>query len=135
MIMIVYKSLYALGIYYEEMKLLETSWTAESSKLEISEAKNEFLEILGAIEQYKPGFILADTCKFNLQMDSEFQNWIVMHFISEIIELKVTKYAILVTSDTFKVVSEELMAGFPDEGFEIQYFTSREQAMNWMGVK
>jgi hypothetical protein len=133
--MIVYKSLYALGIYYEEIKFLETSWTVESAKLDISGAKNEFLEMLGAIEQYKPSFILADTCKFNLLVDSDFQNWIVMHFISEIIELKVTKYAILVTSETFKVVSEELMAGFPDEGFEIQYFTTRDQALNWMGVK
>jgi hypothetical protein len=135
MIMIVYKSLNALGIYDEEKKLLETSWTDESINLDVIGAKKEFLLMLKAIEECKPSYIIADTCKFKLEVDHEFQNWIVFKFISGIMELKVSKYAILVTPEIFKNVSNEIMANFPIEDFEIQYFIDKRQALKWLGVK
>jgi hypothetical protein len=133
--MIVYKSLLSIGIFYDENKLLETSWTDESSGMDIVEAKNEFLEILKIVSNYTPKFILADTCKFKLEVDQDFQNWIVLKFIAKIIDLKVLKYAILVSPEAFKDVSKEFMADFPEDEFEVQYFTNRDQALNWMGIK
>jgi hypothetical protein len=135
MIMIVYKSLYALGMYNEEKKLLETSWTNESNNLDVIAAKKEFLLMLKAIEQSKPSFILADTCNFTMEMDHDFQNWIVLKFISGIMEMKVSKYAILVTPEKFENVSNEVMEDFPDEDFEIQYFIDKSKALNWLSVK
>ena len=133
--MIVYNSDLALCNFNEDSKLLETSWIIQPSVMTITQAKHEFLETLKVIANLKPRYILADTLNFTIKVDPELQSWIVLKFIGEIKEHMVLKYAILVTTETFKNVSNELMSDFPDDDFEIQYFTNKEKALNWMNVK
>src|SRR5512133_78183 len=104
--------------YNEELALLETVWMPRSSELTKEEVKLEMKRFLTFILERKPRSIIADTRFFGFNVDNDLQQWIVLHYISRIIDSHTSKYAILVTEELFPVVSKNFVHEEDLENFD-----------------
>ncbi|MFW5752119.1 MAG: hypothetical protein ACOCW8_02150 [bacterium] len=128
----IYNSDYSVIMQQPRDNLLISSWKSRSSELDEDGVKKEMLMLLDNTREFHPTGILADTREFYFDIDQKMQDWIVKHLISEIIELGVHKYAIVVTEDSYKYLSRELIEEETFDNFSIQYFTDHEKALAWL---
>ncbi|MFN8208173.1 MAG: hypothetical protein U0T82_12305 [Bacteroidales bacterium] len=91
-----YTSDYARIDYNIETSLMETVWMPRSSELNREWVMKEMQNFLALAREKRPLCMIADTRYFGFKVDQELQQWIVLHYISEIIECDVKRYAILV---------------------------------------
>lgn len=131
----IYESKYAEAEFSEELQIAETRWTGNTEGLDDVTLMNEFRALLVCLTSIRPLCILADTTGFRKEMTELMQQWIVMQYMQPIIEHGTFRYAILVSPDTYQTVSHEIIEENTVEGFEIQYFTSRDQALEWLTIK
>ena len=119
----------------EELSLLYTEWNETSAEMTEEEVKDEFQVILRKVGELHPELMIADTLKFKYAINPDTQRWITRFFMADIIEMGVRKYAMIVNEDLYKRYTakdeeEELV-----EGFKLNYFLNKDQAMNWLLVE
>jgi hypothetical protein len=130
--MVIYDSTFAEVSLDPERKLVITSWFETSVKLNTEGVMNEMQAMLDSALPHKPYGIIADTRKFFVKVNQELQSWIVLNFISRLIDAGIERYAIIVTEKAFPQVAHTRVTEGNIEGFDIQYFTSLEDANEWI---
>lgn len=131
--MLIYKSLYSTTDYYKEQNFICSAWLTESSVLTKDSFKDEMVKVLAQIKECVPKKVLIDTRNFKFNVTQEVQDWIVKFFLERVIELGVTKYAIVVPVDIYKTVSvDHIQTDDKDEEIAIQYFKDIEAAKSWI---
>lgn len=111
----------------------------EMSQEDFMEVMKTFTESL--INLYQQGKIkkeslriLIDTYEGSLIVMPETQEYIDKHYFSQVIHL-CKKLAIIPSKDfTSQVATQLLMEEENAQNFQTQYFTSREEAMNWLNA-
>ena len=131
----IYGSKYAEAEFSEELQIAETRWTGATEGLSEVTLMNEFRALLNCLTSIRPLYILADTTGFRMEMTELMQQWIVMQYMQPIIDLGTSRYAILVSPDTYQTVSREIIDENTVDGFEIQYFISKEKALEWLTIR
>ena len=128
----IYNSDYSVIKLPENEKCLLSSWKPKSSELDEDGVKKEMLLLLDYVKEHSPFGIMVDTRDFRYEINQKLQDWIVKHLIAEIIDLGVSKYAIIVTEENYRFVSRELIEEETFEDFSIQYFTDQNKAWSWL---
>lgn len=118
--------------YAPEPSLIETVWMPRSSELSKENIKAEMNRFLDLIRDKRPRAVIADTRYFGFKVDQELQQWIILHYISEIMEMGVKRYAILVSEEVFKELNKDAGQEENYTDFEVKYFTSHPDAFRWV---
>jgi hypothetical protein len=127
-----YTSDYARVDYSPDSSLLETVWMPRSSELNREWVIKEMQNFLSLAREKRPHCMIADTRYFGFKVDQELQQWIILHYISEIIDCGVIHYAILVTEEKFPELSKINLKDDSQEDFHVKYFTSHAEAFRWV---
>lgn len=118
--------------YQEPVSVLETVWMPRSSELGDEGVMREMRTFLEFIHSKKPRGIIADTRYFGVKVTPSLQSWIVLHYMAEIMELGVKKYAILVTEKEFRELSKRNFGEDVEEDLKIEYFNDYTAAFRWV---
>jgi hypothetical protein len=130
-----YSGEYSRVDYMEETSLLETVWMPRSSELSKDYVKFEMKRFLDLVNEKKPKSIIADTRYFGFKVDHDLQHWIVLQYMSEIIDAGTQRYAILVTEEHFTNLNKTTAVEEGSEDFHVRYFTSHTEAFRWATAK
>lgn len=118
--------------FQEPLRLLETVWMPHSSELTEEGVIREMNRFLEYVQLYAPVRIIADTRYFGVGVTPHLQSWIVLNFMSKIMEAGVKKYGIIVTGEKYEQLSVETQAEDSEEELQIRYFTDYNAAFRWV---
>lgn len=131
----IYESKYQRVLYNPELSIFEEIWLPESEYMNDDIYKQEFRDILKAAQPYrgKTDKIFIDAVNAMYVVSPELQEWHNQNVFAKLIEMGVTRFAVLLSKDLFTQVSyEQTFEEAEDAGFLIEYFDDREQARRWL---
>ena len=132
--MTVYSSPYSSIEVDHDQHLLSATWFKKSIELNEEEVKKEISKILENTTSYGIKKIVVDVRDYPFRENDNIQRWINYHYIPEISEMGVQRYAIIVEQ---MVISrfENLEEFFDDEEvMKVKYFTNPGAAQLWLGL-
>lgn len=129
----VYQSKYVSYDFEEESAMLIESWTS----IPLTEAifKEEQMHKKELLLTYRPTHILDDISQTDFSISPELQEWSEELFVPVLMEIGVTKYAIVLPSSLFAQVSMEQTVDEIQEqhdAIEFKYFDSEPEAEEWL---
>jgi len=129
----VHRSPFIRIYFYEEQSLLESIWTAESVEMTPELIKDEYKRRFALIERYNPTRLLNNTHNFYYRIPPDCQEWISNNVLDKYHQYGVQKIAYIISDDIIAQISiEQLIQEKPDREYEIRYFDSREEALDWL---
>ena len=128
-----YRSVYQFIEYYPEYSLMKRVLESHSENMGRPGFQHEWLEYAKAIRHYQPEYILVNARNFDFLILKEVQEWINRHVISVYNEIGLKKWAIVVPPKFLHQVGiEQTIEANPDNTFEVQYFETEEEAIQWL---
>jgi len=118
--------------FQDKVSVLETVWMPRSSELSEEDVKHEMMRFLQFLDETKPVGIIADTRYFGVKVSGDLQNWIVMHFMSKVIDAGVKKYAIIVGEEAYAALTGESGEEGYGEDLQVRYFLTYDKAFSWI---
>lgn len=116
----------------EENLLIET-WTAETAQMLPFEWKNIHLDLVKAIEKYRPSKLLVHSEYLNFPITPDLQEWIANNIFPRAATAGLKKIAFVRPSDLFAQVSvEQLMEEDKVQHFTTRFFPNAREARKWI---
>ncbi|TAF66281.1 MAG: hypothetical protein EAZ55_06555 [Cytophagales bacterium] len=128
---LVFQNKYITVYYQAQQRILEVTWTDDGTMNEES-YKEAMLAILQTNNQYQPLYSLADTRQFLYSISPEVQTWINENIFTNSENRIIQKYAFVVPTNIFSLVSIQQTMEEGDREEKTKYFKSTEEALQWL---
>ena len=120
-------------IYYPGINLIKHVFNAKASGITWLELQSAFRTYVELLKLHKPELVLVDTSLFHFVLLNDMQEWMNANVISVLKEIKVKKWASIVSPQFFSQVSiEQTMESNKTDEFETRYFDKEEDALEWL---
>jgi hypothetical protein len=127
----IYDSNFLTIFFIENKKLLEIIY--KHTEIHEDEFKNELLNFLNLLNEYKAVKTLWDLSMFEFTIDPQLQSWIDENVNKAEFEFGVLKEAFIVPGDFITQLSiEQTMEEPHGQKLTIKYFSKKEDAYNWL---
>jgi hypothetical protein len=125
--LVVHSSAFSRLTYIREKSLLIATWKELSKKLLEQSVKEEISRVLKCIDQYKVENVIVDARHYYFMDRVGLQQWINTSYVPKLMETGIKRYA-FVLKDSRPDTEYEIDEDAP----QVAYFTSMEDAMNWI---
>ena len=120
-------------IYYPGINLIKHVFNDKANGVTWLELQSAFRTYVEFLKIHKPQLVLVDTSLFNFVLLKDMQDWMNANVISALKEIKVKKWASIVSTQFFSQVSiEQTMESNKSDEFETKYFDKEEDALEWL---
>ena len=120
-------------IYYSGINLMKHVFNDKANGVTWLELQSAFRTYVELLKLYKPQLVLVDTRLFNFVLLKEMQEWINENVIKVLKEIRIKKWAAIVSPQFFSQVSiEQTMESNKRDEFESKYFDKEEDALEWL---
>lgn len=128
---VTYTSVYNEIHYAEELSLVFCVWKSATANLDVEKYKDEMLAYLDTLKKHNPVNIIHNLRDFQYPVVPEVQQWVDKHINKAGYEAGVRNANFVGSLDLFSAVSvEQLMDEKDGTAFNINYFTSFDEALN-----
>jgi len=121
-----------LSVFKEE-KLIEVTWKMASARMSVRQFKEEFLNYLKIILEFRPQKNISDTREMQFLITPSLQEWTNEHIFPVSLEIGLNKVAMVVSKALISQISiEQTMEEAGGKKFITRYFEDKAAAMNWI---
>lgn len=129
----IYQSKYQKIQFDTETAIIHNTWLSDSFMMTAEDYKSELTKLVQLIEQHSATRQLIDTLQFQFTIDIDLQTWTDEEVNRRSREIGVQKVAFVIAKEIFSQMSiEQTMDGAEGKEMEVQYFTSEEDARQWL---
>jgi hypothetical protein len=122
-----YSSAFSELTYHQDKSLIVATWKEHSKKLIESGVKAEITRLLDQIKLLKIRQVVVDARHYAFTNNPDIQQWINSYYVPRLMETTVEKYGFVVE----RAPSAEGEAD-PEAKPRVEYFTSLNDALNWI---
>jgi len=116
-------------VYNEEIKVVEMHWKTFTTSAELKEGLNTGIKCIEEMQAHK---WIGNVCKLGV-IGEDDQKWSNEDWFPRALKAGITRMAVIVSDDIFNQMSvDEIMQRVPQINFESQYFSSVEEAREWL---
>lgn len=116
-----------------QRELFRTTWTAETADMGSATMRKEITKCSELISVHKPKFFLGQDKKRMNSYVVEEQKWVATTFATASISVGLKKFAIVNPEElVVEMSTEQTVDEVSDLPFEVDFFDSEEEAMNWL---
>ena len=125
-----FKSNFSYITYDEDKKFMNITRYPEDTD---EEYKQNILAIGKIIQEQKPDYIFVDMILYTFPIDPQVQAWSTKYLSDLVIKLKTKKIAYLMPKDFIaNLALTDMLENSRKFGVYIKYFTSKQEAMDWI---
>jgi hypothetical protein len=130
--MILFNSPYLQISIDEEKSIITNTWLPKTEDMTDAEYQENMLEFAKFVEAYKPKYHLIESKNFLYGITVEMQEWTNNTVFPRLAEAGIKKIAFTVSSEMVAQMSiEQALEEEKAAVFQVKYFDSGEQAVNW----
>jgi len=117
----------------KELSSLDHYWTGNSISMKEQDYKDIMNEIVKQVEHNSLKHLMSDARLFAYAIAPSLQEWTNENFFAKLLDLKLRKYAILLTTDFIAQLSiEQTIEEDKGQALPIQYFDDELKAKEWL---
>ncbi|MCC5945138.1 MAG: hypothetical protein JJT94_09385 [Bernardetiaceae bacterium] len=119
--------------YNAATKLLEATWKTESEELDAQGFQNINWFYIECFDTHAIESFLIDATDFRFPITPDLQLWVAQNILTKASELGLSKLAFKVSKEFIAQLSiEQTMHEGKEVGFATHYFSSYEEAVDWL---
>lgn len=108
-------------------------WLKDSQMMTQDDYKKELIKVAQLIETHQASRQLINTLNFQYTIDIDLQQWTNEYIIKRTREAGIKKVAFIIAEEIFSQMSiEQAMEGEEGKTLDTRYFTSKEEAREWL---
>jgi hypothetical protein len=128
-----YQSKYQQIFFEQEEGIMHNLWLSDSFTMPPKGYKDELLKLVQLIETKQATKQLINTLDFQFTIDIELQDWTDEYITKKNKEAGVRKVAFIIAEEIFSQMSiEQTMDGDEGKIMDVRYFTSEQEAREWL---
>jgi hypothetical protein len=128
-----YRSVHQHIEYYPEYSLIKRVLTGQAHNKNWPDQQEEWLEYVRLVRLHRPRNVLINAKHSELLPIREIQDWINYHVITAYNDVQLEKWAMVIPPEFLQQVAiEQTMEANPKNTFEIKYFESEYDALQWI---
>lgn len=128
-----YQSKYQQIFFEKEESIMHNLWLSDSFNMSPKSYKDELLKLVQLIENKQVTKQLINTLDFQFTIDIELQDWTDQVITKRTKEAGVQKAAFIIAEEIFSQMSiEQTMDGDEGKIMDVRYFTSEQEAREWL---
>lgn len=117
-------------------ELMEFVWSDYSVHLTDEDFRQELLQEVKMVKQYRPTHLLIDTTNFMFAISPDVQTWIDEEVYPAWADAGVVKIALLMSPEFIAQLSlEQAIDENTQKLLESDFFESRDNALSWFGIE
>ncbi len=120
-----------MDVYFnEQSKILEYHWKQNSENMTADEYKKTVEDLLSIVKTYEPVYMIGDSTEQNFVLNKEVIDWLKETVLEKFFQYGVERYAFVSSKNMFIVMAYEQL--FMETGYDIKFFNSRDDAVEWL---
>lgn len=128
-----YQSKYQQIFFEQEEGIMHNVWLSDSFTMSPQNYKEELLKLVQLIEEQNATKQLINTLNFQFTIDIELQEWTDEYITKKNKEAGIRKVAFIIAEEIFSQMSiEQTMDGDEGKIMDVRYFTSEQEASEWL---
>lgn len=130
----IHESKFQQIMYDAETGILTEVWLPETAEMEDEDFQTEMKQQVFAVRSKQPKGVLTESLQMRYAISIDMQEWLNSEIFPQFIAIGVIKIAMLLPEEIIAQLSiEQSMDESEGSKFQVQYFSEKDKAMEWLG--